>query len=139
MGRRVAGWRGKEASFKCFGYVATLQNLAPESLLYLLALFNSILSSGTYPLYWKTVIIFPELKPESDLSHPISHRPKALSCVLGKLFQKILNKRLHWFLESNNLLSSFQYGFGEGRNTTQALVDLQSEINGSVSTKTCLY
>ena len=69
----------------------------------------------------------------------MSYRPIALSSVLGKLFQKILNKRLLWFLESNNLLSPFQYGFRKGRNTAQALLDLQNEINEAFLHKSSLY
>ena len=68
-----------------------------------------------------------------------AHRPIALSSVLGKLFQKILNKRLLWYLESNNILSPFQYGFRKGRSTIQPLLDLQNEINESSLSKSCLY
>ena len=46
-----------------------------------------------------------------DPSLSTSYRPIAVTSVLGKLFQRILNKGLYWFLESNNLLSFFQYGF----------------------------
>ena len=55
-------------------------------------------------------IILPILKPGSDPSPPVSLRPIALSSVLGKLFQKILNKRLLWYLEFDNVLSPSQYG-----------------------------
>ena len=74
----------------------------------------------------------------ADPSLPVSYRPIALSGVHGKLFQKILNKRLLWYLEFNNILSPFQYGVRKGRNTSQALFDLQNEINMPSSAKSCL-
>ena len=60
------------------------------------------------------------------------NRPIALTSVLAKLFRKI-NKILHWFLESNDLLSPFQYGFCKGRN-----LDLQSQNNKTALSNSCL-
>ena len=94
---------------------------------------------GHLPPSWKIVIILPILKPNTDPLLPVSYRPIALSSVLGKLFQKILNKRLYWFLESNNFLSPVQYGFRKSRNSSQALLDLQSEINEATLHNSCLY
>ena len=93
----------------------------------------------SYPSLWETVLILPILKPNADPFLPVSYHPIALSSVLGKLFQKILNKRLLWYLEYNNPLSLFQYGFCKGRNTTQALLDLQSEINEAFVHQSSLY
>lgn len=58
---------------------------------------------------------------------------------MGKLFQKILNKRLTWYLEFNNILSHSQYGFRKNRNTLQALTDLQQQINDAVNQNSSLY
>jgi len=88
-------------------HATMLKNLHPNLLTCLLSLFNSIFSQNTYPLTWKTVIILSILKPSSDPLLPFSYRPIALSSALSKLFQKILNKRLFWFLEANNLRSPF--------------------------------
>jgi len=120
-------------------HATMLENLHLNLLTYFLSLFNSIFSQNTYPLTWKTVIILSILKPSSDPLLPSSYRTIALSSVLGKLFQKILNKGLLWFLEANNLLSPFHYGFGKGRNTIQALTDLQYEIKEAAIQKSALY
>jgi len=85
-----------------------------KSIIYLLSLFNAIFSQNIYPPVWKTSIILPFLKPNADPTFPVSYR-------LGKLFQKILNKRHFWYLESNNHLSPVQYGYRKSRNTSQAL------------------
>jgi len=97
-----------------------LKNLHLNSLSYLLTLFNAIFIQNKHPSFGKSGIILPSLKPNTDLSLPVFDRPITLSSVLGKLFKKILNKRLVWYLESYNLLSPFQYGFRKERNTIQA-------------------
>ena len=74
-----------------------------HSLTFFLSLTTSSQATPTH--FLGKVIILPFLKPNSDPTLPASYRPIALSSVLGKLFQKILNKRLLRFLESNNILS----------------------------------
>ena len=69
-------------------HASMLKNLHPNSTLYLLSPFNTILLQDIYPLLWKLAIIFPFLKPAKDPSLPDSYRPIALTSVLGKLFQK---------------------------------------------------
>ena len=85
--------------------------------------------------YWRNIYFsgFRELKIQP------SYRPIALSGVLGKLFQEILNKRLLRFLESKKLRSPFQYGFRKRRNTGQPLLDLQKEINEVLAVVHLLY
>lgn len=80
-----------------------LKNLHPN----IFSLYNSMFSNNIYPHLWKTVIILSFLKPDTDPFLPVSYRPIALSSVLSKLFQKILNKRLLWFLESNDFFSPY--------------------------------
>ena len=120
-------------------HATMLKNLHHNSITYLLSLFNTIFSQNIYPPSWKIAIILPFLKPNADPILPVSYRPIALTSVLGKLFQKILNKRLFWYLESNNHLSPAQYGFRKGRNTSHALADLQTQINNATDSNSCLY
>ena len=78
-------------------------------------------------------------KKNSDATLSVSHRPIALTSVLGKLFQKILSKQFFWYLESNSLLSPSRYGFHEGRNFSHTHVDLQKQIINVVDANSCLY
>ena len=43
----------------------------------------------------------------------------------------MINKRLTWFLESNNHISWFQSGFRSDRSTTDNLVRLETFIRGA--------
>ena len=118
---------------------AMLKQLHPNAIKYITSLFNEILRSGSYPTNWKTAIVIPILKPHSDASTPKSYRPISLTSVLGKTFEKIINKRLTWYLEANNQLSLSQYGFRRFRSTTIALADLESQIQDAFTKKEQLY
>lgn len=54
--------------------------------------------------------------PQTKFRSYSFHHPIALAIGLGKLFQKISNKRLFWHLELNNFL---QFSFRKGRNISQ--------------------
>ena len=77
----------------------------------LLNLFNSILSSTLYPSDWKIDILTP-LHKSGDKSEPNNYRGLAVSSCLGKLFNKILQRRLDKFCNKNSLISDLQ---GSGR------------------------
>ena len=110
-------------------HAAMLKNLHTNALNYLTELFNEIFKSSEFPSKWKTAIVIPILKPKSDQFKPQSYRPISLTSVLGKTFEKIINKRLTWYLESNNIITKYQYGFRKSRSTEHAILDLHSEIN----------
>lgn len=55
-------------------------------------------------------------------------RKSIFTITLGKLYEKVINKRLIWFLESNNILANQQYGFRKNRSIIQAAADLQIEV-----------
>lgn len=116
-----------------------LKNLHSNALFYILSLFNAILSHNTYLHYWKAVIIIIFfLKPNANPLLLLFHHQIPYLAFFRNYFKK-LNKRLLWFIESNSLLSSVQYGFRKGRNTTQPLLDFQIEINKAALHKSALY
>jgi len=87
----------------------------------------------------KNYNITPVLKHGKDPCQPTNYRPISLTSVLGKLYEKILNKRLVWYLESNNLLNQHQYGFRKNRSTIHALLDLQMNIHKAFVNRGHLY
>ena len=108
----------------------------PEiSLKFLLDLFNRIFREGTVPDSWKEAIVIPIPKPGKDAAYPGNYRPISLTSCLCKLLEKMINFRLMWFLERNNVLSSVQFGFRKMRSTTDALVRLETAIRGAFEAK----
>ena len=97
-----------------------LRKCAPELAPILSRLFRLSYSVGTLPTPWKHAHVFPVPK-KGDKSNPSNYRPIALTSVLSKIMESIINKRLLSFLESSNLLSDHQYGFRRGRSTGDLL------------------
>ena len=105
-----------------------IRQLSERSLKYILDFYNIMFSNHVFPEKWKEAIIIPILKSGKESSDPSSYRPIALISCLSKILEKILNKRLMWFLEKNNLIDRHQCGFRQGRSTTDHLTRLTSDI-----------
>lgn len=102
---------------------------APNNLLEeIVVLFNTSLCSGSVPVEWKKGIICPILKPGKDSAQTSSYRPIAMLSCLGKLMERVIQKRLEFFLESNHVFTANQSGFRKCRGTTDILATLKSEI-----------
>jgi hypothetical protein len=64
--------------------------------------------------------MFPN--PGKDLTSPLNYRPISLLNSLGKLFEKIILKRLNSQLRERIVLRDEQFGFKRGHSTTHALL-----------------
>ena len=105
-----------------------LKRLPDESLHHLLEILNDIWVSGKVPEIWRLATIIPIPKPGKDSSDSTNYRPIALTSCLCKTFERMVNNRLIWFLEINNLITDFQCGFRNKRGTMDHLVRLESFI-----------
>ncbi len=63
-----------------------------------------------------------------DHSKPENYRPMALTRCRCKTFERMVNARLTWFLDSKGVLTELESGFGKGRSTTDQLVRLESFV-----------
>ena len=88
-----------------------LKHLPENSLETLLNILNYIWTNGKFPEDWTYATIIPIPKPGKDAAEPDDYRPIALTSCLCKTLERMINKRLTWFLESNNHISRFQSGF----------------------------
>ena len=101
----------------------------------LLKLFNKSWTTGVVPSSWKKAIIVPVHKKGKDKQDPRSYRPISLLSCLGKLMERVLNRRLTWYLESNNLLASTQTAYRNNRSTEDQLLLLTQEIEDAFQRK----
>ena len=112
-----------------------LKHIPESGLNILLAVFNHIWCSGFFPPSWKTAHIIPISKPGKDPSNPSNYRPIALTSCLCKLMERMVNSRLMWFLETEDLLSSKQCGFRRHHSTIDHLVRLESTVRNAFINK----
>ena len=105
-----------------------LKHLPEISLELLLIIFNNIWIGGIFPSIWQEAILIPVLKPGKDDADPNSYRPIALTSCVCKILERMINKRLVYYLESNYLLTDIQSGFRKQRCTTDQLVQLETWV-----------
>ena len=105
-----------------------LKHLGSAGKLVILQFINLTWNQGKLPSSWKIATIRPVLKkgkPEEELS---SYRPISLSSCLGKVAERMMNQRLYWWLEANNILNVYQAGFRSGHRTDDQLFRLSQKI-----------
>ena len=74
-------------------------------------------------------LLIPIPKPGKGHAEPANDRSIALTICLCKTLERMINKRLVWDLESNNLISKFQSGYRAERRTNDNLVRLDFFIH----------
>ena len=109
-----------------------IKHLPEESTQLLLKMFNKLWGGGTIPPIWQQAIVIPIPKPDKDHSDPNNYRPISLTSCLCKTFEKLINNRLVYYLESNNLLAPTQSGFRKQRCTSDHLVRLETWIREGI-------
>lgn len=81
-------------------------------------MYNYYMTLGIFPVQWKTARLM--LIPKT----PTTYRPICLLNVYGKVFEKIIAKRLT--SESSSNVSSNQFGFRRGKSTIDAVKQVKS-------------
>ena len=101
--------------------VRMLRGAAPAISESLTNLLNFSLQSGTLPVEWKSAHVIPIFKKgQKDLFE--NYHPISLTSLLVKTLERLIYNRIFGFIESNNLLSSHQYGFRPGYSCTSQLI-----------------
>ena len=105
-----------------------LKHLPFRSLDSLLCIFNQVWHAGILPDSWKESIVIPVPKPGKDSSNPANYCPIALTSCICKTIQRMVNDRLVWFLEKNQLIATVQSSFRKQRGTLDHLVRFETFI-----------
>lgn len=110
-----------------------IKNLPQKCIVLLTKIFNACLALTYFPSPWKVAKVIAVPKPGKDLSDPTSYRPISLLPCLGKLFEKIIYKRL--LLASDNLLINEQFGFRHSHSTVQQLARVAETVSHNLNLK----
>ena len=105
-----------------------LKNLPSDALETLMNIMNEIWLTGKFPEDWHKAVIIHIPKPGRYKTEATNYRPVALTRCICKTMERMINDRLVWFLESNNLCSGNQAGFRKNYSTNNHLVRLESFI-----------
>ncbi|GFR88296.1 reverse transcriptase-like protein [Elysia marginata] len=107
-----------------------IKHLCPHALSTLLDLSNSW-RTGCGPEVWKEAHIIPIHKKGKSKTDPLSYRPIGLISCVGKLLEKIINKRLMHHLETNGIISPTQSGFRKNKTTEDQLTYFVQNIENA--------
>ena len=92
-------------------------------------IFNKCIDDGVYPTNFKFSKCVPIFKGGTlSPNDPVNYRPISILNSLNKVFERLLHKQLYDYLESNDLLPSFQYGYRKQHSTCHATLDFTKEI-----------
>ena len=72
--------------------------------------------------------MIPIQKPGKDKTSILSYRPITLLSCIGKLMERMIQRRLEWFVESNQILAAQQSGFRKDKSTMDVLLQLEHNI-----------
>lgn len=99
---------------------------------YTLGVYNNLAGGLSFPAAWKRAKLLLLRKGDKPLDDPATYRPICLLDVEGKLYEQLLLIRLNRELAKSGGLSDRQFGFREGRQTTdaiQAIINIAREAS----------
>ena len=102
--------------------------LAPK----LAVVFRLLLNHGSFPTCWRVANVTPIPKGSSPSVNPEEYRPISITPVLSKVFERMLAKRLHRFIDDAGFLPRTQFGFRKGLGTNDALMHIVHNSQSSL-------
>ena len=85
---------------------------------------------GIFPDKLKCAKVIPIHKKGAH-NNPSNYRPISLLSVFGKLFEKLMFKRLYEYLDSLNTFYPLQFGFRERHSNNHALISMTESIKNT--------
>ena len=101
----------------------------PDKFCYMFA--NSLYYSS-FPSDWTKAMV--TLIPKyGDKNDPGNWRPISQTVIFAKILEKIVHSQLLAYLQDNNILSKFQYGFLPGKSTQEAVFDIVRHVYSAIN------
>ena len=95
-------------------------------------LYNNCIQSGAFPSLFKVGKVTPIYKKDNK-ENVENYRPVSILPIFGKIFEKIIYKRLYTFFTAKGILHDEQFGFRKGHSTSHALHKSVDSITKSIS------
>lgn len=112
-----------------------LKQLPNSAIDWLTNTINFCFKHSYWPAAFKTAKVIPIPKAGKSPSDPHSYRPISLLNVLGKILEKIVQKKLIDFIEDKKLLPDYQFGFRRGHSTTHQAMRIKRFITSNKQRK----
>ena len=113
-----------------------IKNFTSEAIEILCRLINLVLETGLWP--WEhSCVSFLRKDGKPDYGVPGAYRPITMSSYIGKIAERILEKRLRKYCDLHNIIDDSQEGFRERRSTSRYLYNLVSSLHEIKRRKMC--
>jgi hypothetical protein len=89
-------------------------------------------STGIVPRQFKTAKVIPIYKA-GDKNCVDNYRPISLLCSFSKILEKLMANRLTSYIETNSILSDFQFGFRKKHSTEHPMILFLSKITNAIN------
>lgn len=89
---------------------------------------NACLLLSYFPNAWKSALTVPIRKPNKPGDDAGSYRPISLLSIYGKIFEKILLKRMNGYIEDSHILPDCQFGFRPAHSTSHQVLRVVNHI-----------
>ena len=101
----------------------------------LLGIFNNSWKTGHVLQSWREADMVPIHKKGKDRANTDSYRPISLASCVGKLMERMINTRLVWHLEKNNIITPKQAGFQQHRSTEDQVTYIAQKLEDGFQDK----
>ncbi|XP_064474792.1 uncharacterized protein LOC135388840 [Ornithodoros turicata] len=101
----------------------------------LLNYISNVWVSGNVPAEWRESVIVPILKKGKPVNDIRSYRPMSLNSCIAKLTERMLLRRLSWYLEAKTILPDQMTGFRTHLSGADALLDFISDVDSATKCK----
>ena len=96
-------------------------------------LINQSIQQGVFPAELKMARVIPLYKGDNNqLIH--NYRPISVLPFFSKIFEKIVSKYVLRFLDDNNILYEYQFGFRKYYSTSHAIITLVERVTKALDT-----
>ena len=90
-------------------------------------IINNSLESGIFPSCWKISKCIPLFKNKGKRTDKTKYRPVSLLLSVSKVIEKIVNKQVLKYFETNQLFPNSQHGFRAKRSTFTAVSSMHEQ------------
>ena len=111
--------------------IKLLKTAAPIIVPHLVSIYNLSFLTGTFPSLMKLAKVIPIFKSGTKLDTN-NYRPISLLPIFSKLLEKLMHKRLYFFLTTNNVIYDSQFGFQKNKSTSHSLIEIVEEIRSCI-------
>lgn len=106
-----------------------LKNRPLKVLGLLVIIFNRCIELNYFPTQFKIAKVIPIPKVNKPKHDPKSYRPISLLSNVGKLFERIIYKRLNDFASENELTTNEQFGFKKEHSAVHQVARIKNIIS----------